>query len=212
MLFKHLLIKFLFLIAAILLLQGCTDKESPEEKINQAQDKIVKAEKEIDKQQNRLMELEAKEKQLYDRIIHLSMKEYSTIVKLSDEAIAAIHSRSKSLDQEDKIMRQSKKAFGEMKEPLSALQDNGEEKLLYAAMQDRYKAHDKLVDYYRDSILQDIRLYEMFKEKNLKFEELQSQINKINQLYEKVRTENERFNKLTEEYNYRKQSLLYSGE
>ncbi|MEY8738590.1 YkyA family protein [Bacillales bacterium AN1005] len=47
----------------------------------------------------------------------------------------------------------------------------------------------------------DNELYEMFKNKDVKIDALEEQIQKINEVYQKVLDNNEEFNKLTKQYN-----------
>ncbi|WP_180955379.1 YkyA family protein [Peribacillus deserti] len=201
------LIKCLLLFAILIALQGCTGK-TQEDKIIQTLDKAAAAEKNFNNLQFQLMELENKEKQLYDRMINTNMQEYDSIVNLSNKAITNIQSRNKKLNQENKVMSQSREVFYEIKKPLGEMKEKRNVQLIYTIMLNRYKAHDKLVEYYRESIQEDLVLYDMFKQKKLEFEELETQIDQINQLYDKVRTENDRFNKLTDRYNKERKAII----
>ncbi|MDQ0272444.1 YkyA family protein [Cytobacillus purgationiresistens] len=194
----------ILLLIGSLLLSGCLNNQSPEEKMFEALEKVVSAEKVFKEQQNPLVELEQQEKKLYDQIISLSMKEFEEITKLSDEALDIVDQRKNHMDKENESIEQSKAEFDKTKEiieEIDAASLKGTANELYDIMMDRYDIHDELYGNYIAAIEYDRELYELFKQEDVTIEELENQISKINDSYEKVLKDNEQFNEKTEKYN-----------
>lgn len=75
-------------------------------------------------------------------------------------------------------------------------------------MSERYSTYDNLYDAYQQSLAYDRELYELFKKEDLKMDELQVQIEKINTSYTEVLKANEEFNALTEKSNQKKKVFM----
>lgn len=75
-------------------------------------------------------------------------------------------------------------------------------------MSERYSTYDNLYDAYQQSLANDRELYELFKKEDLKMDELQGQIEKINTSYTKVLKANEQFNALTVKSNQKKKVFM----
>lgn len=78
-------------------------------------------------------------------------------------------------------------------------------------MSERYSTYDTLYEAYQQSLEYDRELYELFKKEDLKMDELQGQIKKINTSYTKVLKTNSQFNELTEKSNQKKESFYNSS-
>ncbi|MEH7082443.1 YkyA family protein [Neobacillus drentensis] len=197
---------FIILVLAVIF-AGCTKEKTPEEKMYNVLEKVVKAEKVFEEQQNPLVALEKKEKGIYDQIIELGMKEYDQIVKLSDEALLLVDQRKELMDKETNSIKLSEKEFSKAANIKDKLEDPSLRKVaneLYETMMKRYEAHNELFTEYNEALKNDKELYEMFKNKNLPLEDLESQVNKLNETYKKIYNANEKFNMLTEQYNDKK--------
>ncbi|WP_035321808.1 YkyA family protein [Peribacillus kribbensis] len=202
-------------LTAGLLLSGCMGGGNAEEKVHEAFGKIQSAESGFSKEQSTLADLEKKENGLYNQIIQLDMKDYAAITKLSDQALDNLSLRRKEIDKENKMFGKSQKEFENLKENKPQMEDKKIKKnteRVFTLMKDRYMSHSRLVQVYKESLSQDETLYRMLKKKDLKAEELQSQIQKNNGLYDQVKQENENFNKLTADFNNSRDDLLKAIE
>lgn len=197
----------LTIIAIIFILTGCMNKQSPVDQMYDVLETVVTKEKVFEKQQEPLAALEKGEKDIYDKILSLGMKEQDQIVKLADEAISSTAKRQEHMDKETESLKESKTEFLKVKDIKSQLEDADVKKLadeLYETMMQRYNAHDVLYKNYTEAIKNDKKLYEMFKNKDLGFGDLESQVKTLNESYQKVFAANDNFNKLTEQYNEKK--------
>ncbi|MBT2683555.1 YkyA family protein [Bacillus sp. ISL-37] len=197
----------IIMMAGVFSLAGCLDKQSPEEKMFEALEKVVSIEKGFEDQQDPLVELEKKEKEIYEQIISLGMKEYDQIVKLADEALAIADKRAEHIDKEKESIDESEKEFGNVDKIIDEIDDSNLKKQateLQATMKERYGIHDKLYENYKQGLQYDKELYEMLKDKELSFEKLEEQINKVNEVYEIVLNNNQEFNEKTDQYNQEK--------
>ncbi len=210
MLFKRRNHFLIAIIALNFILTGCTEKKTPTEKMYDILERVVTKEKVFEEQQNPLVTLEKQEKGLYDQIIGLGMKEYDQIVKLSDEALSLVDKRSEHFEKETESLKESEQEFKKVADIKGDLKDTALTKKaddLNDIMMQRYKAHDVLYKEYTEALKYDKELYMMFKNKDLPYEELETQVNKLNETYEKVFSANEKFNKFTEKYNHQKLSF-----
>lgn len=183
------------------------NKQSPVDQMYDVLETVVTKEKVFEKQQEPLAALEKGEKDIYDKILSLGMKEQDQIVKLADEAISSTAKRQEHMDKETESLKESKTEFLKVKDIKSQLEDADVKKLadeLYETMMQRYNAHDVLYKNYTEAIKNDKKLYEMFKNKDLGFGDLESQVKTLNESYQKVFAANDNFNKLTEQYNEKK--------
>lgn len=197
----------MILIASVLSLAGCLNKQSPEEKMFVELEKVVSIEKTFEDQQNPLVELETKEKEIYEKIISLGMKEYDQIVKLADEALANADKRAEHIDKEKESIEESRKEFRNIDKILEEIEDAGVKQQaneLRTTMIKRYEIHDDLYKNYKLGLQYDKELYEMLKDKELSFENLEKQVNKVNGIYETVLKDNQEFNDQTDQYNKEK--------
>jgi Putative cell-wall binding lipoprotein len=203
--------RFILLLSVLVVIfAGCTKEKTSVEKMYDILEKVVSAEKEFEEQQNPLVTLEKKEKEIYDQIIKLGMKEYDQIVKLSDEALLLADQRKEHMEKETNSIKESEKEFKKAAIIKDKFEDTALKKLaneLYEIMIERYKAHDALNIEYNVALKNDKELYEMFKNKDLSLEDLETQVNKLNETYKRVYTANEKFNMLTEQYNDKKLSF-----
>ncbi len=185
----------IIMMAGVLSLAGCLDKQSPEEKMFEALEKVVSIEKGFEDQQDPLVELEKKEKEIYEQIISLGMKEYDQIVKLADEALAIADKRAEHIDKESESIDESEKEFENVDKIIDEIDDADLKKQateLQATMNERYEIHDKLYENYKQGLQYDKELYEILKDKELSFEKLEEQINKVNEVYEVVLNNNKK--------------------
>lgn len=202
-------IKKMSLLAAVVLgLTACGN--SPQVDIYKALEDVVTSEKQFSKQQQPLVELEKKEKEKYDQIISLGMKEHKQIEHLSDEALNIVKKREERIQQEKKSMDASKEKFQAAIELIQDLEEEEykkEAEALIVLMNKRYDSYDVLHKQYEKAVQLDRQLYEMFKKKDVKLEELENQITTINKTYEQIMKANEEFNQLTKQYNEAKAAL-----
>lgn len=188
-------------------LSACKGFESPGEKMHERLEDVVELESEFEKQQDPLVKLEKNEQEIYAKIISLGLEKMDEIKTLSDEALASVAKRKEYMDKEEESIQESKEAFEKVKPIMEEMDGEGETELkkqaekLYDVMMDRYEVHDKLYDNYTTGLKYDNELYEMFKNKDVKIDALEEQIQKINEVYQKVLDNNEEFNKLTKQYN-----------
>lgn len=199
----------IIMMAGVFSLAGCLDKQSPEEEMFEALEKVVSIEKVFEDQQDPLVELEKKEKELYEKIISLGMKEYDQIVKLADEALAIADKREEHIDKEKESIDESEKEFKNVDKIIDEIEDANLKKQateLQKTMMDRYEIHNELYKNYKQGLQYDKELYEMLKDKELSFEKLEEQINKVNKIYETVMKNNQEFNDKTDQYNEEKLS------
>ncbi|WML43551.1 YkyA family protein [Neobacillus sp. PS3-40] len=212
----RLRIRFTFsLLVVMVVLTACFHQKTPTEKIYDILEKVVVAEKGFEEQQEPLVTLERKEKVEYDKIIGLGMKQYDQIVKLSNEAISMVDKRKQYMEKETESIKKSKNEFmkiaklkDEIKDPTIKKQvDN-----LYDVMMQRYKVHETLYKEYVKGANGDKKLYQMFKDKNLSIEDLETQVNDLNGTYQKIYNTNLDFNKLTKSYNVIKVKFYKQAE
>ncbi|RWR12403.1 YkyA family protein [Siminovitchia fortis] len=201
---RHLAV---ILLASATLLSACG---TPEEQIHKSLEETVVLEKDFEKQQKPLMKLEKEEKSLFDEIMNLGMKKFDEIVALSDKALANLDKREELLAKEEKAMAASKKEFDNIDHLIDKLKDDqlkGKAKELKKLMNRRYDSHEQLVKAYREAIKEDRKIYEMMKDKELKLEDLEAQIETANNVQEEVLKASEQFNKFTDQFNEEKEKL-----
>ncbi|PJN87307.1 hypothetical protein CVN76_28545 [Bacillus sp. mrc49] len=190
-------------------MSGCFNG-SPEEKIQKILEKTAEKESDFNEHQEPLNELEKKEKEQYEKIIKLGMDEYEQIVELSDEATKNLEQREAIIEKEQTSMQNSKEEFKKIDEQIGKIEDEKVKKEateMEKVMTERYDTYDSLYEAYRQSLDYDRELYELFKKEDLKMDELQGQIKKINTSYAKVLKANKQFNALTEKSNQKKESF-----
>ncbi|MDX8342933.1 MULTISPECIES: YkyA family protein [Bacillaceae] len=208
--------RFAFILgAAIFLLMGCVGGSTPEEDLYKVLEETVAKESQYVDVQKPLQESEKKEKELYSKIMDLGMKEFDQIVKLSDEALENIDRRKEYIEKERKSMNQAKDEFARAEEYMTELDSEElkkEAKKLNETMKERYQIHDELTSSYLEALSLDKELYNMFKKKDLKMEELEKQITSINEQYEKIVEFNKDYNTKTDEFNKLKQDFYSKAE
>jgi Putative cell-wall binding lipoprotein len=191
-------------LAISFLLTGCVSKEKTTERMYQALENIVEAEKPFEEQQEPLVVLEKQEKEIYNQIMALGMKQHDEIVKLSDEALSIIDKRREHLQKEIDSINASKAEFKNAEEIRNEI-DNSEQKKkvteLLAIMRNRYKVHNKLSKEYLSALDNDQVLYQMLKNESISYEKLEDHVMNLNTIYQKVYDANEEFNELTAQYN-----------
>lgn len=201
---RHLAV---ILLASATLLSACG---TPEEQIHKSLEETVVLEKDFEKQQKPLMKLEEEEKKLFDDIMQLGMKKFDEITSLSDKALANLDKREELLAKEEKAMSASKKEFDKIDNLIDKLKDDQlreKAKELQKLMIQRYESHELLVEAYKKVIKEDRKIYELMKDKELKLENLEAQIEAANKVQEEVLAASEEFNKFTEEFNEEKGKL-----
>lgn len=204
---------YVILLLSLVILTGCFNG-SPEEKIHKILEKTAEKESNFTEHQEPLNDLEKKEKEKYEKIIELGLDEYEQIVEISDEATKNIDQREEIIEKEQSSMQSSKEQFNKVGEQIGKIEDEKVKKEatdLKKIMSERYSTYDNLYDAYQQSLAYDRELYELFKKEDLKMDELQGQIEKINTSYAKVLKANEQFNALTEKSNQKKESFYDSS-
>nr|WP_246017704.1 YkyA family protein [Mesobacillus subterraneus] len=135
------------------------------------------------------------------------MKEYDQIVKLADEALEIADQRTEHIDKEKESIEESEKEFKNVAGIIEEIKDaelKQQAIQLQSTMEERYQIHGELYKNYKQGLQYDKELYEMLKDKELSFEKLEEQINKVNQVYETVLNKNQEFNEKTDQYNKEK--------
>lgn len=200
--------RIIFSIFAIsFLLTGCVSKEETTERMYQALEKVVEAEKTFEEQQEPLVKLEKQEKEIYNQIMALGMKQHDEIVTLSDEALSIIDKRRELLQKEIDSINASKTEFKQAEEIKDEIDDTEQKKKaseLLEIMRNRYKVHNRLAKEYTSALESDKELYLMLKDESVSYEKLEEHVTKLNTIYQKVYDANEEFNELTAQYNEKK--------
>ncbi|MFJ7752103.1 YkyA family protein [Peribacillus muralis] len=203
----------ILLFSTLLIMAGCFNG-SPEEKVHKILEKTADKESEFNQHQEPLNNLEKKEQEQYEKIIKLGMDDYKQIVEISDEAIKNLDQREEIIDKEQSSMQSSKEEFDKIDVQIGKIEDEKVKKEateMKKVMAERYDTYDNLYEAYQESLAYDRELYELFKKEDLKMDELQGQIKKINTSYEKVLKTNKQFNALTEKSNQKKESFYDSS-
>ncbi|MCK1992642.1 hypothetical protein GW626_06860 [Peribacillus muralis] len=203
----------ILLLFTLVMMTGCLNG-SPEERIHNILEKTAEKENDFNNNQEPLNDLEKKEKEQYEKIIKLGMDEYEQIVKLSDEATKNLAQREDIIEKEQSSMQSSKKEFKKIDEQIGKIEDEKIKKDvtdMKKVMNERYSSYDSLYEAYQQSVAYDRELYDLFKKEDLKMDELQGQIKKINTSYSKVLKANKQFNALTEKSNQKKESFYDSS-
>jgi hypothetical protein len=201
---KKPLFWLVLIVTNLIILTGCLNPKTTPEKMYEVMEKVVLEESTFEDQQSPLVQAEKEEKQIYDKIISLGMKEYEQIVKLADEALLLVENRKTLMASETTSIEKSEVQFKKLLPYIEKLDEpilKKDAKNLYEVMIKRYRLHEELNQAYSDALKLDTELYEMFKRKDLRMEDLENQINQINFKYEKIIEINKRFNLNTEEYN-----------
>lgn len=198
------------IFASAFLMASCG---SPEKKIFKTLEETVAIEQDFENQQKPMTKLEEKEKEIFRDMMALGMKQFDKITELADEALNNLDKRAEYLKKEEEAIAASKKEFEKVKGAVPKLKD---EKLVERAkqleklMNERYDAHVELSKAYNEAIKEDRKLYKMMKNKDLKLEELEQQIDASNKAQEKVIEANKQFNKFTKKFNEEK-SVFYKA-
>ncbi|WP_404331342.1 YkyA family protein [Mesobacillus maritimus] len=183
------------------------NRQTPAEDMFGILEEVVQIEKTFEAQQEPLVELEKKEKEIYQSIIELNMQEYDEVVRLADEAITITEKRKEHIDKERESMQESSAAFEAVPDIINEIDElelKEQATELYNLMQNRYKIHEELYNAYSDGLVNDIELYNLFKDEELTIDQLGEQIKIVNAAYEKVIDSNNKFNEVTEQYNQKK--------
>lgn len=197
----------LSIFAFSFLLIGCVSKEKTTERMYQALENVVEAEKAFEEQQEPLVELEKQEKEIYNQIMAIGMKQHDEIVKLSDEAISIIDKRREHLQKEIDSIDASKTEFKNAEEIRDEIDDSEQKKKateLLGIMSNRYKVHNQLAKEYSSALDNDKELYQMLKNESISYEKLEVHVTNLNTIYQKVYDKNKEFNELTAQYNEKK--------
>ncbi len=212
--FKNKKQTVVMLFICSLVLSGCFGP-SPEENIYKTLEEVVSLENTFKKQQQPLLELEKKESDLYNKIMDLGMKEFDQVVTLAKEATTVVEEREEKIQTEYDSIMSSKEKF----EAISGEIENIDDETLSASanklkntMEDRYQSYETLYENYKTSLSLDKELYTMLQKEDLKIDELETHITKINAAYKAVMEQNEHFNKLTEKYNEQKMDFYKQAE
>ncbi|MGE7602237.1 YkyA family protein [Peribacillus sp. NPDC097675] len=201
---------YVVLLFSVVMMTGCLNSGSPEGHIDKILDKTSEKERDFAENQEPLNKLEVEEKEIYEKTIKLGMKEYDKIVELSDEALKNIDKREALIEKEQESMEASEKQFNKMEGETEKIENQKVQKeavKMEKTMSDRYRSYEELYEAYQQSLANDRELYELFKKKDLKMDELQIQVDKINKSYAKVVKANEKFNEITKKYNQEKESF-----
>ncbi|AZB44827.1 hypothetical protein CEF21_10945 [Bacillus sp. FJAT-42376] len=188
---------------------------SPSEQAYDALENVVSKERPFKEEQKPLLELEQKENAIYNEIIALGMKDFDKIKSLSSDALKLVGDRKERIEKEQKSIEDSERAFKEAEDALSKIEDNKAEKEaaeLKKLMNERYKVYSDLASSYKSAIALDEELYQMFQNKELKLEELEAQITKINASYKEVMKLNQSFNEYTGKYNDAKKTFYKAAD
>lgn len=197
------------------LLSGCLNQTSAQEQIYSILEEAVKKEAIFKEQQAKTIELEKEEQAYYEEIIKLGLKEFPAIVELSDKALATIEERENSIEKEHDSIVSSQKEFGKIETKIKKIKDEELKKeatALVKSMEQRYEIHETLYDSYKKSLNHDKELYQLFKEEDLKMEELQVKVKEINQSYDVVIETNKKYNEATEASNKQKVKFYEKAE
>ncbi|MEH6946013.1 YkyA family protein [Bacillus sp. JJ634] len=211
---KHLSILAIVLCSTIVL-SGCWASVSPEEKVYRILEDSVKKEHEFEEQHERITQLEKEEKKIYQDIIELGWRQSDSVRTLAEEALDNIEEREKFLAGEHKKIQASQKTSMKMENQIDKIEREEIKKqviTLHKTMNKRYETYEKLYEAYRQSLVYDRELYEMFTNETLKMDQLQEQIEKINKSYEKVLRYSEQFNELTETFMQQKADFYRKNE
>lgn len=201
---------YVVLLFSVVMMAGCLNSGSPEGSIDKILDKTSEKESDFVENQKPLNELEREEKEIYEKIIKLGMKEYDQIVELSDEALKNIEKREDLIEKEQESMEASEKQFNKMEGKTEKIEDQKVKKeavKMESTMSERYSLYEELYEAYQQSLANDRQLYELFKKEDLKMDELQIQIDKINKSYARVVKANKKFNEVTKKFNQEKESF-----
>ncbi len=201
------------LFSTLLIMTGCFNG-TPEERIHKILEKTAEKENDFNEHQEPLNELEKKEKEQYEKIIKLGMDEYEQIVELSDEAAKNLDKREEIIKNEQTSMQASKEEFDKIDKQIGKIEDEKVKKEateMKKVMTERYDTYDDLYEAYKQSLANDRELYDLFKKEDLKMDELQGQIKKINVSYAEVLKANKQFNALTEKSNQKKERFYDSS-
>lgn len=183
------------------------NRQTPAEDMFGVLEEVVQIEKTFEAQQEPLVELEKKEKQIYQSIIELNMQEYDEVVRLADEAITITEKRKEHIDKERESIQESRVAFEAVPDIINEIDElelKEQATELYNLMQNRYKIHEELYNAYSDGLVNDIELYNLFKDEELTIDQLGEQIKIVNAAYKEVIDSNNQFNEVTEQYNQKK--------
>ncbi|MEK3887123.1 YkyA family protein [Bacillus sp. FSL K6-3431] len=197
---KKIIITTCMLIMAVIM-SACS---APEENIYQTLEDTVGKESNFEQQQKPLTELEIAEKALFDEIMELGMKDFEKISQKADEGLANLDKREALLKKEKESIDASKETFSKISEEVSNLEEDNikkEAENLQNVMKKRYESYDNLYSSYIEGIGEDRKTYEMIKDKELRMEDLQTQIETTNKVYENVFEANSQFNEQTEKFN-----------
>ncbi|MTH52562.1 hypothetical protein GKZ89_04015 [Bacillus mangrovi] len=195
-------------------LAGCMGP-SPSEQAYEALENVVSKEAPFKKEQEPLLKLEQEENKLYNEIVALGMNDFDKIKKLSAEALELVEDRKARIASEEKSIQASEEAFKDAEEALGKIEEKeaaaeGEE--LQKLMNDRYDAYGKLAASYKVAAALDEELYQMFQKKDLKLEDLEAHIEKINASYKEVKELNTKFNEYTDQYNKAKKEFYSAAD
>lgn len=189
-------------VSTLVILSACAN-DQPAELMFEHLEESVQIEQEIDAKQGPLTEAEQNEVELYEEMLSLSSVE--EIEPLADEAIESAETRKEIMEEELELIEESYSIFQEAEQHVESIDEEEEERALgeelVEVMGERYEIYLQLHEEYMTSIDEDIQLYNMAKDEEVEFEELEAQHEAVNESYSRVTDLNGQFNELTNAYN-----------
>lgn len=196
-------------VTLVLFASACSGPSNEEEIYNHLEE-AVQLESGFAKQQDIITDLETQEREIFDQIIALEMKDFDRIKELAEDALGVIDERSKQIEIEKESIHASQTEFEKTKDSIDKLENETVKKKaeeMYAVMNERYDAYDKIHVAYIESLKQEEALYKMLQDEDVSQEDYAIQTTKVNETYEVVLAENQVFNEATTNYNELKKAF-----
>ncbi|MFC7392396.1 YkyA family protein [Scopulibacillus cellulosilyticus] len=198
-----------------LLLSACSLTESPSQKIYTLAEKSASKEKDFNQVQKPLVDAEEKEQAIYNQLVTLDKNNVKQTAKLSDQAVQSVENRGRLLKKEKKSIDNAYNTFKQAVPEINKIKDvklKNKAKQMADTMKARYKDYQILHNEYSEALKDDRKLYELFKDKNLKIETLQTQLEKVNNHYKAISKDKETFNKATKIFNQQKKTFYDAAD
>ncbi|MBD7942860.1 YkyA family protein [Psychrobacillus sp. Sa2BUA9] len=197
-------IKFIIPLSMLLLLTACSFGESTEEKLSNVLTEIYETEKGYREVQPLLAETELKELTNFQSMMELTQDQ-------QDELSAQVEATATLLEERLALVKKEKESIAKANEKLADLEavisDAKEEsekesiRLVEEALNNRYAAHDKLVEQYNSLASLQESLYNMLVDEEANVTSIQEKVAEVNKQNEVVQHSVKEFNDLTTHLN-----------
>lgn len=199
---------FLF-ITPFFFLFAC-QSENIDEKIYEHLEKTADHEASLQTIREQMAQLESDEHTLYTELIDEPLDDHELIKDYIIEAERLIDERKELLEAEKEQMDLSREEFIKVEELMEQIDEKKVRQSadeMYGIMMHRYELYDEWYESYILRLEREAKMYQLFLEEKIDFEEINKQVESVNETYDKAQIILDQFSEQTESYNNAKRNF-----